>query len=114
MGTNQHGSNVTVAQRKRAVAQAFKGTKMPAEIGERLGVTASAIYIWCADSRFGGKAGGLSGKNTSAAKDYYKPAKGNGALPQRAKASSPRKPGARALVPTHFACPHCGGPIKGD
>jgi transposase-like protein len=113
MGSNQHGNEITASQRKRAVAQAFAGRKMPSEIADGLGVSASAIYIWCADERFGGKVGGLSGRNESAQKTYPL-SKSNGALPQRAKASSPRKPGARALVPTHFACPHCGGPIKGE
>ncbi len=112
MGSNQ--TEISLAQRKRAVTQAFAGKKMPAEIGEALGVTASAIYIWCADSRFGGKEGGLSGRNSSAHKKYGEPwksvqSKSNGPLPTKAAA---KRPGPRALVPTAFACPHCGLPIR--
>lgn len=103
MGSNQHGNEITAAQRKRAVTQAFAGRKMPAEIGEALGVTASAVYIWCADPRFGGKVGGLSGKTGTRVA-------GNGALPTKAR--EVKRPGPRALIPTAFACPHCGLPIR--
>ncbi len=95
-------TNTTDAQKRRAVEQAFNGTPSK-EIGDRLGVSASAIYIWCADKRYGGKPGGLSKQQGRA------PRGANGPLPTIAK---PPTTTAKSLVPTSWKCPHCGGRIR--
>lgn len=95
-------TNTTDAQKTRAVEQAFKGTPSQ-EIANKLGVSASAIYIWCQDKRYGGKLGGLSKQQGHA------PRGANGPLPTIAK---PTKRSAKALVPTSWKCPHCGEPIR--
>lgn len=107
MAENQHTSKRTDAQRKRAVRQAFDG-KSPREVAERFGVSASSLYLWCQDRRYGGKAGGLKrhfgGGRTGGARP-------NGVLPTQAKPPSTK---AKALVPIAFACPHCGGRITAE
>lgn len=95
-------TTTTDAQKSRAVEQAFKGTPSK-EIADRLGVSASAIYIWCQDKRYGGKLGGLSKQQGHA------PRSANGPLPTIAK---PPTTTAKSLVPTSWKCPHCGGRIR--
>lgn len=95
-------TNTTDAQKTRAVEQAFAG-KPAKEIGERLGVSASAIYIWCQDKRYGGNSGGLAKSQGTAPRSSS-----NGALPTRPKTPSTK---AKALVPVAFECPHCGGRV---
>lgn len=105
-----HRDDISTVQRKRAVASAFAGKRAPADIGKALGVSASAIYIWCTQPRYGGKEGGLSGHNQRG-REMKPNGKANSVgLPinEAAKASDRVK----LAVPLVFGCPHCGGKIR--
>ncbi len=100
---------ISDGSKAKAVKAAFSGTDV-ATLSKRLKVSASSIYLWAQDPRFGGDSGGIAARTHP---DGGKSASGNG-LATRVKAadakSSYRKP--RTPVATQHACPWCGGPLK--
>lgn len=109
MGTAARRTTVSDAVKVRTVKAAFSGTDV-ATLSKRLKVSASSIYLWAQDPRFGGDPGGVAARTTA---NGGKSASGNG-LATRARTakatSSYRKP--RLAIATQHACPWCGGPIK--
>lgn len=90
-------SQYTDARKKQIVARCFKVGHVN-EVAEAVGVADSNLRKWCRDPRYGGKPGAFTSPKSVAAD----------ALPTT-KRTAPRK--AKALVPTAYGCPHCGGPI---
>ncbi len=86
----------TDARKKQLVARCFKAESVT-KVSEATGINAGNLRQWCRNPNYGGKPTAFANSRSLPAAE----------LPTTRTVA--RKP--KALVPTHFACPHCGGAI---